>query len=75
VQRLKNHLKASHKMSKKEADELHERHYPSADAPKPGRPSKQLGSKPKPPTQLSAEGLPMPETSITIEDRILVFDD
>jgi len=73
VQKLKNHLKATHKMTKKDADDLHERHYPEAQ--KPGRPPIRL--RPKHPTNISltAEGLPMPETSITIEDRILVFDD
>jgi len=74
VQRLKNHLKGAHKMTKKEADDFHERYYPASTIQKPGRPALSK-NKPKPPTQLTAEGLPIPETSFSIEDRILVFDD
>merc|ERR1712029_77 len=79
VQKLKNHLKATHKMNRTDADALYEKHYPlGADRLGGEKGTKaKLGWREKhriTSQQLTAEGLPIPETSITVEDRVLEFE-
>ena len=78
VQKLKNHLKATHKMTKRSADELYEKHYPMSDkniAISKTQTTVSEIERQRKYAQLSEDGLPVPETMMTVEDRVLVFDD
>ena len=68
-------------MSRTEADDLYEKHYPSSEVKGSAMgplPTNKLGWKEKQRITslgLTAEGLPIPETSITVEDRVFQFQE
>ena len=78
VQKLKNHLKATHKMSRQAADELYEKYYPMSQKNSNIAKTQRVVSeveRARKYAMLTEEGLPAPEASMTIEDKVLVFDD
>jgi len=76
VQKLKNHLKSTHKMSKEAADELFEKYYPLSQKNRAISKTQNMVSeieRNRKYAELSEKGLAVPETTMTIEDRVLVF--